>query len=133
MGISQVQNILAVNPQKLQVSVRRRYLGRFPLSQEQKMWLLSDDTLDAQAHLTLAERAVMFHRQWPERSISPSTLSKLYKKHRVKRKTIKLVKILRSHKAALPNQQLLSLREEIETAARQRRTLIYVDECMFTT
>jgi uncharacterized protein len=36
------------------------------------------------AHLTLAQRAVMFHRWWPERKVSPSTICKLYKAKKIK-------------------------------------------------
>ena len=40
------------------------------------------------AQLTLAQRAVMFHRRWPERKVSPSTICKLYKANKIKRKAL---------------------------------------------
>ena len=38
------------------------------------------------AHLTLEQRAVMFHRKWPKLKVSPSTICKLYKANKIKRK-----------------------------------------------
>ena len=40
------------------------------------------------AHLFLAQRAVMFHRRWPERKVSPSTICKLYRANKIKRKAL---------------------------------------------
>ena len=40
------------------------------------------------AHLTLAQRAVLFHRRWPERKVSPSTICKLYRANKIKRKAL---------------------------------------------
>ena len=59
-----------------------------PLTAEQRGWLISEDKLSQMAHLTLAQRAVMFHRRWPERKVSPSTICKLYKVNKIKRKAV---------------------------------------------
>ena len=50
-----------------------------PLTAQHKGWLISEDILTQMAHLTLAQRAVLFHRRWPERKVSPSTICKLYR------------------------------------------------------
>ena len=43
--------------------------------------------------MSLAERAADFTRAYPNKKISPSTLRRIYQKHRVCRKKIKVTKI----------------------------------------
>ncbi len=64
-----------------------------PLTAEQRGWLISEDTLRQMAHLTLAQRAVLFHRRWPERKVSPSSICKLYHANKIKRKAVRFRKI----------------------------------------
>ena len=54
---------------------------------------MSEETLRRTAHLSLAQRAVLFHRQFPERHVSPSTISKLYKQNKIRRKAIRFQKV----------------------------------------
>ena len=42
-------------------------------------YLCSPQTLTAWAHLSLKQRAVMFHRQFPELKISATLLGRTYK------------------------------------------------------
>ncbi len=55
-------------------------------------FLISDETLRNQAHLTLHQRCVMLHRRFPEIKLSASSLQKLYKRHKIKFKLINKVK-----------------------------------------
>ena len=43
--------------------------------------------------MSIAERAADFKRAYPKKKISPSTLRRIYQKHRVRRKKIKVTKI----------------------------------------
>ena len=43
--------------------------------------------------MSIAERAADFTREYPNKKISPSTLRRIYQKHRVCRKKIKVTKI----------------------------------------
>ena len=50
-------------------------------------YLVSPSTLQESAHLSLAERAQMFHRRFGEKKISPSTIRRIYLKHKIRWKT----------------------------------------------
>ena len=43
-------------------------------------------------HLTLAQRAVLFHRRWPKRKVSPSIILNLYRANKIKRKAVRFKK-----------------------------------------
>jgi transposase len=51
-------------------------------------YLLSEKTLKNWAHLSIKQRAKMFHRTFPEVKLSPTSLWRLYKKHGIKYKFI---------------------------------------------
>ena len=51
---------------------------KFDLSKEQLNYLLDPETINRWAGLTLASRAVMFHRRYPEISINAYILRKVY-------------------------------------------------------
>ena len=55
-------------------------------------YLLDKGTLNEWAHLSLKQRAVMFHRQYPELKISSSLLHRAYKDHGVRYKYIQRIK-----------------------------------------
>ena len=65
------------------------------------------------AHLTLAQRAVMFHRRWPERKVSPNTICKLYKANNIKRKAVRVRKVRKETSEEAFALQLAVLRSEI--------------------
>ena len=58
-------------------------------------FLVSWDTLQRWAAKTLAERAVLFYRQFPEVKITPQTLKNIYRKHNITRKGFRYTKTLK--------------------------------------
>ena len=75
--------------------IKRKYFG--VLSQENIEFLTSQSTLKKQVGLSLIERAAIFHNTFPLVKITGNMLQKLYKRHGIKRKTIREVKTL-NHK-----------------------------------
>jgi hypothetical protein len=73
-----------------------RLARNVPLSLEQKAYLVSDVTLRSTASNTLDEKAVLFHRKFPARFVNRSTHSRLYKKHKIRKKSVKFIKFLPS-------------------------------------
>ena len=65
------------------------------------------------AHLTLAQRAVMFHRRWPERKVSPITICKLYKANKIKRKALCFRKVRKETSEEAFALELAVLRSDI--------------------
>ncbi len=65
--------------------------------------------------------------------ITQSYLAAIYKKHGVKRKTIKLVKTLPKYLAQKVPTKLFEMRSEICAALEEGRKLVFADEAMFTT
>ena len=61
---------------------------RKKITPEMIEWVTSQETLKAHTALTLAERVVMLHRQFPETKISGSALARLFRKEGVKKKAI---------------------------------------------
>ena len=55
-------------------------------------YLISPETLQLHSGLNLEERAVMLHRRFPETKISPSLISRIYKKFRIKKKIVQIKK-----------------------------------------
>jgi hypothetical protein len=65
-------------------------------SEEQLIFLTSQETLVAWSSMPLKQRAIMFHRRFPSRKISSSSLQRLYSAHGIKLKKIKLLKPMSS-------------------------------------
>ena len=61
---------------------------RLKLEEHHKEYLLHPETLRAWAHLSIKQRAVMFHRQFPELRISATLLHRTYRANGVKFKYI---------------------------------------------
>ena len=59
---------------------------------EHVAFLVDKQSLISQAHLSLKQRAKMFHRQFPDLRISANTIRRLYKQHRIKFKFISRAK-----------------------------------------
>ena len=55
-------------------------------------WLLDEKRFKEHVALTLAERAVMLHRQFPEVRVSPQLIGKYFRKFGVKLKQVVLKK-----------------------------------------
>ena len=57
--------------------------------QQQVGNLVAPSTLQEFAHLSLAERAELFHRRFGEVKVSPSTIRRIYLRHKIRFKNIK--------------------------------------------
>jgi transposase len=94
--------------------------------------LVSPSTLQESAHLSLAERAQLFHRRFGEKKISPSTIRRIYLKHKIRFKNIKRGKreidFTEPHYRSLFN-RMHSLLKQMRESNTQ---VIYLDETMFT-
>ena len=89
VAVTAVHTLLRKDPADLSAATPNPRGRHPPLTPRQKGWLMSEETLRHTAHLTLAQRAVLFHRQFPERHVSPSTICKLYKENKIRRKAIR--------------------------------------------
>ena len=67
---------------------------RISLSKQRKIkdkhidFLCSQETLEKWAGKTLKERAKLFHREFPDIKISATSVARLYKSHKIKKKRI---------------------------------------------
>ena len=65
--------------------------------------------------------------------ISASHLSFLYKKFKIKRKVVSLIKTFPQHKKIKIEEKFKTMKTETLLALKEGKKLIYVDEAMFTT
>ena len=79
----------ALQPTKKQSLFKRIH----ELSQEHRDFLLKPLTLKQWAGLTLQERTVLFHRRFPDKRISTTSLRRLYLRNGVRRKKVRQVKV----------------------------------------
>lgn len=95
-------------------------------------FLIRQETLVDYAHLSLAQRCIMFHRSYPEAKISPSTLLRLYKAHKISYKKVKRVKPQIDLLAGRYRTLALEMLRLIDEARTKALKVIYVDEAVFT-
>ena len=100
--------------------------------QHHKGYLVSSETLTECAHMSLAERGQVFHRRFGEVMISPSTIRRIYLKHKIRFKNIKRGKreidFTDSHYLSLFH-RMRALIKQMEESQTQ---VIYLDETVFT-
>jgi hypothetical protein len=63
--------------------------NRSKFTQQYIGYLVSPSKLMKSAHISLAKRSQLFHRQFGEKKISPSTIRRIYFKHKIRFKNIK--------------------------------------------
>ena len=95
--------------------------------------MLNPETMRTQAHLSLSDKAKLFHRQFPNRVIKPkdySTVLKFngYKFKKVKTKNMPKKKDKLYRKYA---EQTIELRDRINSIIEQGGHLVFADECVF--
>jgi hypothetical protein len=95
-------------------------------------YLVSPATLEECAHMSLVERSQLFHRRFGEVKISPTTIRRVYLKHRIKFKNIKRGKreidFTDSHYRALFHRMASNLNQMRESKTK----VVYLDETVFT-
>jgi hypothetical protein len=77
-------------------------------------FIINAQTLRYWAHLSLSQRAVMFHRQFPEAKISATTLHRLYKKHGIKYKYIRRIKRVIDFRNMFYKNMLISINTQFQ-------------------
>ena len=106
--------------------------SRFKFKQHHIGYLVSSTTLQESAHLSLVERAQMFHRSFGEVKISPSSIRRIYLRHKIRFKNIKRGK--REIDFTEPHYQSLfyRMRAILEQMQESKTKVIYLDETVFT-
>ena len=107
-------------------------LSRSKFHQHHIGYLVSSSTLQECAHLSLAERASLFHRRFGEVKISPTTIRRIYLKHKIRFKNIKRGKrdidFSEPHYLSLFHRMRALLKQMEESQTR----VVYLDETVFT-
>ena len=92
----------------------------------------NSNTLKAWAAKTLQERAVLYHRKFPNKKISPMSLCLFYKKHSIRRKRVTRFKSAPPNKQAEYDVWQMESWNALQTAFRAKERVVYVDEVVFT-
>ena len=87
--VTTVKRLIMTGLLKLKHGDQITHVKRSKLTEEHIQYIKSDTTLRECAHLSLAQRARMFHRIFPEIKISPTLLARTYKSLGIKYKFIK--------------------------------------------
>ena len=95
-------------------------------------YLISSDTLKDWAHLSLIQRARMFHRTFPEVKVSASQLRRIYMKHCIKYKYIKRGKKVIDYANQYYFNLFNDMHNSVRSAKLRDKKLVWVDEAVFT-
>lgn len=95
-------------------------------------YLIDFRTLELWSGKILYERTKLFRRAFPTKSIAVTSLRKLYLKHGVKRKAVRMVKRLTEAKAEDFSVECGALEDEFEMTAEDGRKFIFLDEICWT-
>jgi hypothetical protein len=84
------------------------------------------------AGIPLTERTVLFSKQFPDKIISAVAIWRLYRKHGVKLKLVRLNKTTPPPRLHNFEVQRLKVLELLAQAKRENRRMVYLDEVLFT-
>ena len=82
--------------------------------------------------MSLDERAADLTRHFPNKKISTTKLWYIYKKHRVRKKKIRITKIPNRHEMKRINRSIREAKAELIYYRQQGFRIIYLDETMVT-
>ena len=102
------------------------------LGQEHIDFLTSLRTLEEWAGLTMKQRTVLFHRRFTDKRIAVTSLRRLYLRHGIRCKKVRLEKAMTLRVRRDFVQNCRALLAEMEQAAREGRILVFLDEILFT-
>ena len=120
---------------------RKAVQGERPVTSEQRVrrlgpehvaFLTSMHTLEQWAGLTMRQRAVLFHRRFPDKRIAVTTLRRLYLRHGIRRKKVRQEKTMTQRVRRNFAQNCQRLLAELAQAEREGRLLVFADETLFT-
>ena len=80
----------------------------------------------------MKERAKLFHRKFPDKTIAVTMLRKFYLKNKIRRKKVRQEKYLPPHIEANFRTRCQNLLAILNEAKSQHRTIVYLDEVNFT-
>ena len=96
-------------------------------------FLCSSQTLQHQVGFNLEQRAILFHRQFPECKITRNQLWYIYHKNGIRRKVVRNTKVLTPKQVTRLEPKVDELRTNLRTSIDKGRSIIYIDEVMFET
>ena len=102
------------------------------LRQKHIDYLVNPQTLRYWAHLSLKQRAVLFHRQFPELRISASQIHRIYKDHAIRYKYIQRVKKVIDFNIPYYRGLLSEIGNRFREATQNGVRIIHADEAVFT-
>ena len=110
----------------------RRRFGFHFLKAHELEWLTSRQTLRAQTGLSLKDRVKHFQQKFPSGKLNPTLLSKVYRKHRIRRRRI----VWKKKDPTLTEEELQrekrKMARQLEKVQKEGYRVIYIDETMFT-
>ena len=121
---------LGMDAKMAQRPIQRR--KRTKLEQPHLDYLCSQTTLNEWAHLSLKQRAVMFHRTFPEIKISATLLWRTYKQRGVKFKFIHRGKKVIDYGNPYYYNLFRDMYDAVKVTRHRDVKLVWVDEAMFT-
>ena len=80
----------------------------------------------------LSHRCKLFHYAWPDKRISPQSLSKLYSKHKIRLKAVRLFKLPPNYSIDKLIRLVNEVKERLLDAKKCGHRIIYLDETVFT-
>ena len=95
-------------------------------------WIVNSETLKRQTGMSLKDRAQHFRKQFPGSKMGYTLLSKVYKMHGVKKRTITWKKKANVRTEEEYKREKKKLLRQLEKARKDGYRIIYLDEAMFT-
>jgi len=89
-------------------------------------------TLEQWSGMTMKQRTILFHRQFTDKRIAVTSLRRLYLRHGIRCKKIRLEKTMTQRVRRNFVQNCKNLLAEMEQAEREGRILVFADETLFT-
>ena len=95
-------------------------------------FLTSLHTLEQWSGMTMKQRTILFHRRFTDKRIAVTSLRRLYLRHGIRCKKVRLEKSMTQRVRRNFVQNCKDLLAEMEQAEREGRILVFADETLFT-
>ena len=105
---------------------------RGKLTVQHVQYLTADATLNDWAHLSLKERAIMFHRQFPELHVSPTLIRRVYRQFKISFKSIRRTKPPIQIQGGYYGDCFQKMVAGMDEARAKNMKLFYLDETVFS-
>lgn len=107
-------------------------MKKFKLEKCHLDFLLLESTLKTWSGYSIPERCLLFHRKFPDKRVSTSGLLRLYKKHGITRKKVRMFKTPKNVTLHDYLADTKRCRDQVKDALDKQLPIIYVDETVFT-